>query len=166
MTETKKKNGFASGIGFVLAAAGSAVGLGNLWGFPFKTGANGGAAFVIVYIICVILMGSVVLVAEMYLGRRAQANPITAYKKANKNLGFVGLLVIAIPFLIVCYYSVLGGWTFKFAANSFNLQQSINLYESHLQKLQVSSFLNKRIRCELPEQLLNLYDPHLAKLIK
>jgi NSS family neurotransmitter:Na+ symporter len=119
MTETKKKNGFASSIGFVLAAAGSAVGLGNLWGFPFKTGANGGAAFVIVYIICVILMGSIVLVAEMYLGRRAQSNPITAYKKANKNLGFVGLLVIAIPFLIVCYYSVLGGWTFKFAANSF-----------------------------------------------
>ena len=59
----KKKNGFASGIGFILAAAGSAVGLGNLWGFPYKTGANGGAAFVFVYIICVLLMGSIVLVA-------------------------------------------------------------------------------------------------------
>ena len=119
MAETKKKNGFASGIGFILAAAGSAVGLGNLWGFPYKTGANGGAAFVFVYIICVLLMGSTVLVAEMYLGRRSQANPVTAYKKANKGLGFVGILVIFIPFLIICYYSVLGGWTFKFAVNSF-----------------------------------------------
>lgn len=119
MENTKKRNGFASGIGFILAAAGSAVGLGNLWGFPYKTGANGGAAFVFVYILCVLLMGSTVLVAEMYLGRRAQANPVTAYKKVNKNLGFIGLLVIAIPFLIICYYSVLGGWTFKFATNSF-----------------------------------------------
>ena len=119
MEKAKKRNGVASGIGFILAAAGSAVGLGNLWGFPYKTGANGGAAFVFVYIFCVILMGSIALVAEMYLGRRAQANPVTAYKKANKNLGFVGVLVIIIPFLIICYYSVLGGWTFKFATNSF-----------------------------------------------
>ena len=127
MTETKKRNGFASGIGFILAAAGSAVGLGNLWGFPYKTGANGGAAFVIVYILCVLLMGSIVLVAEMYLGRRAQANPVTAYAKTNKNLGFVGLLVIVIPFLIICYYSVLGGWTFKFATNSFQpIEQATN----------------------------------------
>lgn len=127
MAETKKRNGFASGVGFILAAAGSAVGLGNLWGFPYKTGANGGAAFVFVYILCVLLMGSIVLVAEMYLGRRAQANPVTAYAKANKNLGFVGVLVIAIPFLIICYYSVLGGWTFKFAVNSFQpIEQATN----------------------------------------
>lgn len=119
MENSKKKNGFASGIGFILAAAGSAVGLGNLWGFPYKTSANGGAAFVFVYIFCVLLMGSIVLIAEMYLGRRAQANPITAYKKVNKNLGFVGVLVVAIPFIITCYYSILGGWTLKYTVNSF-----------------------------------------------
>ncbi|MBO5714196.1 MAG: sodium-dependent transporter, partial [Clostridia bacterium] len=68
-----------------------------------------------------------VLVAEMYLGRRAQANPVTAYAKTNKKLGFIGLLVIVIPFLIICYYSVLGGWTFKFAANSFQpIEQATN----------------------------------------
>lgn len=127
MSNEKKKNGFVSGIGFILAAAGSAVGLGNLWGFPYKTSANGGAAFVFVYILCVLLMGSIVLVAEMYLGRRAQANPVTAYKKTNKWLGFVGVLVIFIPFLIICYYSVLGGWTFKFATNSFQpIQEATN----------------------------------------
>ena len=125
MEKAKKRNGFASGIGFTLAAAGSAIGLGNLWSFPYKTSANGGAAFVIVYIISVILFGSIVMIAEMYLGKRAQANPITAYKKANKNMGWLGLFAIIIPMIIVCYYSVLGGYTVKFAMNSFNQNSSV-----------------------------------------
>ena len=124
MDKAKKKNGFASGIGFVLAAAGSAVGLGNLWGFPYKTATYGGAAFVIVYIICVLLIGSIAMIAEVYLGKRSQANTITVFKKVNKNLGFIGMLAIIIPTLIICYYSVLGGWTVRFATNSF---QSIEL---------------------------------------
>ena len=124
MSQVKKKNGFASGIGFILAAAGSAVGLGNLWGFPYKTSANGGAAFVIVYIMCVLLMGSIAMIAEIYLGKRAQANTITAFKKVDKKFGWVGMLAIIIPFIIICYYSVLGGWTMRFATNSF---QSIDV---------------------------------------
>lgn len=124
METAKKKNGFASGIGFILAAAGSAVGLGNLWGFPYKTAAYGGAAFVIVYIMCVIFIGIVAMIAEIYLGRRSQANTITAFKKVNKNMGWVGMLAIIIPTFIICYYSVLGGWTVRFTANSF---QSINV---------------------------------------
>lgn len=120
MENVKKKNGFASGIGFVLAAAGSAVGLGNLWGFPFKTSANGGAAFVFVYIACVIFIGVITMIAEIYIGKRAAANTVSSYKKINKNYGFIGLLVLIIPFLISCYYSVLGGYTLKFAMNSFN----------------------------------------------
>lgn len=125
MEKAKKRNGFASGIGFTLAAAGSAIGLGNLWSFPYKTSANGGAAFVIVYIISVILFGSIVMIAEMYLGKRVQANPITAYKKANKNMGWLGLFAIIIPMIIVCYYSVLGGYTVKFTMNSFNQNSSV-----------------------------------------
>ncbi len=120
MQNEKKKNGFVSGIGFILAAAGSAVGLGNLWAFPFKTSANGGAAFVFVYIACVILIGAVTMVAEIYIGKRAQANTVQSFKKINKNFGFVGLIVMAIPFIISCYYSVLGGYTLKFAVNSFS----------------------------------------------
>lgn len=116
----KKRNGFASGIGFVLAAAGSAIGLGNLWSFPYKTSVNGGAAFVFVYIISVILLGSVVMIAEMYIGKRAQANPITAYKKTNKALGWLGLFAVIIPFIITCYYSILGGFTVKYTLNSFS----------------------------------------------
>lgn len=137
MENTKKRNGFASGIGFILAAAGSAVGLGNLWGFPYKTSANGGAAFVIVYILCVLFMGSIAMIAEIYLGKRAQANTITAYKKINKNFGWAGMLAIIIPFIIICYYSVLGGWTMRYATNSFqsvsqaNNAQSFGSFVSH-----------------------------------
>lgn len=115
----KKRNGFASGIGFILAAAGSAVGLGNLWGFPYKTSQNGGAAFVLIYIAWVILIGFFTMISEVFLGKRAQANPITVYKKVNKKVGWFGLVAVAIPTFIICYYSVLGGWTVKYAVNSF-----------------------------------------------
>lgn len=118
--ETKKTVGFASSLGFILAAAGSAVGLGNIWAFPYKTSQNGGAAFVLLYIACVIFIGFVTMLSEIYLGRRAAANPITAYKKVSKNLGWCGLVAITIPVFITCYYSVLGGWTTKFAVNSFH----------------------------------------------
>ena len=116
----KQKNGFASGLGFIMAAAGSAVGLGNLWGFPYKTAKNGGAAFVLIYIACVLLIGFITMLTEIHLGRRAQANPVTAYKKISKNYGWMGLVAVVIPLFIICYYSVLGGWTLRYAVNSFS----------------------------------------------
>jgi len=125
MDRPVKRNGFAGGLGFILAAAGSAVGLGNLWSFPYKTSKNGGAAFVFVYIFSVIILGLIVMIAEMYLGKRAQANSITAYKKVNKNLGWLGLLSIVGPFMVLCYYTVLGGYTVKFAMNSFSDNSTI-----------------------------------------
>ncbi len=118
--ETKKRNGFASSLGFVLASAGSAVGLGNIWGFPYKTGANGGAAFVLVYVMMALLIGIVAMTAEMHLGRRVQANPVTAFKTVNKKLGFIGLLAILIPFFIICYYSVLGGYSLRCIVSSIS----------------------------------------------
>ena len=126
MTETKKRNGFASGIGFILAAAGSAVGLGNLWGFPYKTAKYGGAAFVLVYVLCVLFIGIVAMVAEIYLGKRSQANTITAFKKVNNKMGWAGMLAIIIPTLIICYYSVLGGWTVRFTVNSFQGNEALS----------------------------------------
>ena len=126
MQKAKKKNGFASGIGFILAAAGSAVGLGNLWGFPYKTAAYGGAAFVFVYVLCVLFIGIVAMIAEVYLGKRSQANTITAFKSVNKNMGWAGMLAIIIPTFIICYYSVLGGWTVRFTVNSFQWAESAN----------------------------------------
>ncbi|MBR2870730.1 MAG: sodium-dependent transporter [Clostridia bacterium] len=117
--KTQKRNGFASGIGFILAAAGSAIGLGNLWSFPYKTAKYGGAAFVFTYILSVLIIGVIVMVAELHIGRRSQANPVSAYKKVNKNVGWLGLFAVLIPFFIICYYSVLGGYTVKYAMNSF-----------------------------------------------
>ncbi len=119
MLNEKKKGGFGSGIGFILAAAGSAVGLGNLWGFPFKTAENGGAAFVILYIACVLFIGFCTMICELFLGKRAGANPVTAFKQVNKKFGWFGLVAIAVPLIISFYYSVLGGYTVKFAVNSF-----------------------------------------------
>ena len=115
----KKRVGFASGIGFILSAAGSAVGLGNLWAFPYKTSANGGAAFVFLYVISVLVVGLVTMIAEIFIGKRTQANAVTAYKAVSGKLGWLGLVAILIPTVIACYYSVLGGYTVKFALNSF-----------------------------------------------
>ena len=115
----EKKVGFASSFGFIMAAAGSAVGLGNLWGFPYKTAKGGGAAFVIIYILCVIFLGFVAMLTEMHIGKRVHANSVTAYKSISKKMGWVGLFAVLIPFFITCYYCVLGGWTVKYAVNSF-----------------------------------------------
>ncbi len=114
----KKKIGFASSFGFIMAAAGSAVGLGNLWGFPYKTSANGGAAFVLLYIACVLFIGVTAMICEIFLGKRSSANPITAYKKISPKIGWFGLVAIVIPVVIMCYYSVLGGYTVRFAGAS------------------------------------------------
>ena len=115
----KKKNGFFGGIGFILAAAGSSIGLGNLWSFPYKTSENGGAAFVVVYILSVLAFGIIVMIAETYLGKRAHANPVSAYKKVHPHLGWLGLFAVIVPLMILCYYVVLGGYTVKYAMNSF-----------------------------------------------
>ena len=126
MAQEKKKNGFASAIGFILAAAGSAVGLGNLWAFPYKVSANGGAAFVLVYIASILLIGLIAMIAEILLGKRSQANTVTAFKKIHPKIGWIGVAMIAIPFLITCYYSVLGGWTLRYAVNSFATGDNAN----------------------------------------
>ena len=115
----KKKTSFGTSIGFELAAAGSAVGLGNLWGFPYKTSANGGAAYLFVYLACILLVGAAAMLAEFVIGRRARANPVTACKQAGKNFGWFGLAAVVIPALIMCYYFVLGGYTVKYSLNSF-----------------------------------------------
>ena len=115
----QKRNGFASSMGFILAAAGSAIGLGNLWSFPYKTSKFGGAAFVFTYILSTLIIGVIVMIAELHIGKRAQANPVSAYKKANKKIGWLGLFAVIIPFFIICYYSVLGGYTVKYSMNSF-----------------------------------------------
>jgi NSS family neurotransmitter:Na+ symporter len=100
-------------VGFILAAAGSAIGLGNIWGFPTKVGQGGGAAFVIVYLLCVTLVCAPIMIAELTLGRGSQRDPVGAYKFFRPGSGWwmVGALGVACGVGILSFYSVIAGWT-------------------------------------------------------
>ncbi|MBL7870566.1 MAG: sodium-dependent transporter [Cyclobacteriaceae bacterium] len=105
---------FGSKFGFIMAAAGSAVGLGNVWRFPYLTGENGGAAFVIVYIFCVVLVGAPMLINEIALGRLTGKNPVGAFTGLGANKFWVlitGVLPLLVTFVVLSYYSIIAGWT-------------------------------------------------------
>lgn len=110
------RENFGSKIGAVLAAAGSAVGLGNIWRFPIEVGTNGGAAFIIVYIGCVLLMGIPIMMSEFLIGRHTQANTAGAYRMLAPGTPWrwVGRLGVLSGFVILSYYSVVAGWTAEY----------------------------------------------------
>lgn len=109
---------WSSKIGLILAAAGSAVGLGNIWRFPYLTGENGGSAFIIIYLACVILIGVSVMIAEWSLGRRTNLASAGAYKKHSKSWTFAGTLGVLTAFLILGFYPVVGGWSLAYMFKS------------------------------------------------
>ena len=113
--ENTNREGFASNFGFIMAAVGSAVGLGNIWGFPFKMGQNGGFAFLLVYLVLAIFIGLAVMVGELVIGRKTGLSPIAAYRKISKKFTFLGYMALACPFLILCFYMVLGGMVMRYA---------------------------------------------------
>ncbi len=105
---------FGSKFGFIMAAAGSAVGLGNIWRFPYLTGENGGAAFVLVYIFCVVLVAVPMLINEIAIGRLTGKNPVGAVQTLGGNkvwLALVGVLPLIVTFVVLSYYSTIAGWT-------------------------------------------------------
>ena len=109
------RGGFSSRIGFIAAAAGSAVGLGNIWQFPYVAGQNGGAAFLLIYVFWIFLIGFPIMLGEITLGRSAQANPYGAYKKyGGKIWGLVGLFGILCGIMILSFYNVVSGWAFGY----------------------------------------------------
>ena len=124
MTRNNRAN-FGSKLGVVLASAGSAVGLGNIWRFPFETGNHGGAAFILIYLACVLLLGAPIMIAEFLIGRRSRANTAGAYQKLapGTQWRWVGRMGVLAGFLILGYYSVVAGWTLEFiceaGSNSF-----------------------------------------------
>jgi neurotransmitter:Na+ symporter, NSS family len=127
MTDTKKSvhGAWSSRLAFILAATGSAVGLGNIWKFPYITGENGGGAFVIVYLFCVLLIGIPIMIAETMLGRRSQRNPIEAMELlteeagADKNWHYLGWMGVIAGLLILSYYSVIAGWASAYVLKAF-----------------------------------------------
>ena len=110
----KQRSSFTGKIGFVLAAAGSAVGLGNIWRFPYLAAKYGGGSFLLTYIILSVTFGFALMVAEIAIGRKAGLSAIGAYQKLNKKFSFIGYLSALIPILILPYYSVIGGWVTKY----------------------------------------------------
>lgn len=101
---------FKSKIGFILAAAGSAVGLGSIWKFPYEVGQNGGGAYVLIYLVAVVILAIPVMIAEFVIGRHTGKNAVEAYGYYNKKFKAVGVISLIIPSVILSYYGVIGGW--------------------------------------------------------
>lgn len=111
-----KRGNFTGRIGFILAAAGSAVGLGNIWRFPYLVAKYGGGTFLLCYIILAVTFGFALMTAEIAIGRKTGLSAIEAFKKLDKRFSFLGVLASIVPIIILPYYSVIGGWVIKYFA--------------------------------------------------
>ena len=116
MVEENKRGSFGSNIGFLLSAIGSAVGLGNIWGFPYKMGKSGGFTFLIIYLLLAIFVGFAIMLSELAIGRKTGYGPVNAYKAISKKFKWIGWLAVLAPFLIMTFYSVLGGYCIYYIA--------------------------------------------------
>lgn len=120
MTSSNTRETFGSRLGFVLAAAGAAVGLGNIWGFPTQAASNGGGAFLLVYLVLILVVAFPMLVVEMAIGRSGQANPVDSMRSltpnptAKKAGALVGWLGLSVPSAVLAFYSIVGGWIICF----------------------------------------------------
>ena len=108
------KSSFKGTIGFVLAAAGSAVGLGNIWRFPYLAAKDGGGLFLVIYIALAVTFGFALLTTEISIGRKTKQSPLTAYRAVSPKWGWIGILACIIPTIIMPYYFVIGGWVLKY----------------------------------------------------
>lgn len=134
------RGGFSSRLGFIAAAAGSAVGLGNIWGFPAEVGAGGGGAFVIMYLIFCFLLCFPVMVTEIAIGRKTEKNPVGAFKALGyKKWSIVGLLGILSGFLILSFYNVIAGWAFGYifemASSNFGISEQFSEFKMQVFKV-------------------------------
>ena len=125
---TEKRSSFTGKLGFVLAAAGSAVGLGNIWRFPYLAAKYGGGIFLLTYVVLALTFGFSLMTAEIAIGRKTGKSAIGAFKTLSKKFGFVGVLASLVPVLILPYYSVIGGWVTKYfyVFASGNMEKATN----------------------------------------
>ncbi len=112
--EKKKKGGFSGSLGFVLAAAGSAVGVGNIWRFPYLAAKDGGGLFLLIYLVLVLTFGFTLLTTDIAMGRKTKKNALQAFGAVKRKWKFLGYLTFLVPALIMTYYSVIGGWVMKY----------------------------------------------------
>lgn len=111
---SKKRDTFTGTLGFILAAAGSAVGLGNIWRFPYLAAKDGGGIFLLIYFILTLTFGFTLLVSEVVIGRKTKQSALTAYAEISKKFKWLGTLATVVPFIILPYYCVIGGWVLKY----------------------------------------------------
>ena len=116
MKESKSRGNFSGKLGFVLAAAGSAVGLGNIWRFPYLAAKDGGGLFLLCYVVLALTFGFALLTTEIAIGRKTGSSPLTAYGKIHSKWKGVGVLACLVPVIILPYYCTIGGWVFKYFA--------------------------------------------------
>lgn len=114
MKKEKNRNSFSGSIGFVLTAAGSAVGLGNIWRFPYLAAKDGGGLYLVIYLILTLTFGFTLLTTEIAIGRKTKQSPLTAYERLQPKWGFLGVLACLVPVIILPYYCVIGGWVVKY----------------------------------------------------
>ena len=114
MMQEESRSQWGSSFGFMMAMAGSAIGLGNLWKFPYMAGKNGGGIFLLVYIIFVVIVGVPLILGEMAIGRHTRLEPVSAFERLDKRFKFVGVLGVLSGVLIPCYYVVIGGWVLAY----------------------------------------------------
>ena len=134
--EKSGRDQFGSKLGVIAAAAGSAVGLGNIWKFPYEAGQNGGAAFIVVYIISIVVLGLPIMISEFVIGRKARSNALGSFKKLAPNTPWylTGILGLASSFMILSFYGVVAGWTLEYIylaiRNGFENQTPADLKET------------------------------------
>lgn len=116
MKKDKSRNSFSGSIGFVLTAAGSAVGLGNIWRFPYLAAKDGGGLYLVIYLLLAITFGFTLLTTEIAIGRKTKQSPLTAYSRLKSGWGFLGVFACLVPAIILPYYCVIGGWVVKYFA--------------------------------------------------
>lgn len=132
--QTKQRNSFTGSVGFVMATAGSAVGLGNIWRFPYLAARDGGGLFLLVYIAFAVTFGFTLLITEIAIGRRTQESPLTAYKKLSEKWKFLGVFSFIIPFIILSYYNVIGGWVLKYTFSYLTFQGKAMVADDYLSR--------------------------------
>ena len=114
MENKQTRGSFTGSIGFVLAAAGSAVGLGNIWRFPYLAAKGGGGVFLLCYLVLALTFGFTLLSTEIAIGRKTKLSPLKAYAKISQKWKFLGVIACLVPLMIMPYYCVIGGWVTKY----------------------------------------------------
>lgn len=127
----KKRGSFSGQLGFIMAAAGSAVGLGNIWRFPYLAAKDGGGVFLLVYVILAVTFGFTLLTTEVAIGRKTGQSPLTAYKQIHPKWGGIGILACLVPTIILPYYCSIGGWVFKYLSLYVTGRQAAAVEDSY-----------------------------------